>query len=243
MSSISEENNQPNITTPSLCFSEQDIPYPPQPISNANAPAALPRQEIFAPRVSHQPDETTAQIQVEANDDSCSNARLFTCSEIKFTPSTERLLEKCKTNPAEFLHAIKEAKVVFPTGQGWEAALVTKKENNDLRDLMRIYHRFECYNIYKHVVDAGFHTGTHWVRDRRSELTQKLCQDFPERFQNEKAASKCLNWVDQGCRYHEWTEMFGETADLGYIIALPSEMPNSAYACPTPRGKGQNLTR
>ncbi|TWU71816.1 hypothetical protein ED733_001360 [Metarhizium rileyi] len=126
---------------------------------------------------------------------------LATCREIDFSPSTERLLRDCKHNPGEFLRAIKEAKAAFPTGQGWEAAIATKRENADIRDLMKIYHRFECYNIYTHVVEAGFHTGAHWIRDMRLKLVNKLCKDFPERFHNQRTANKCLNWVDQGCRY------------------------------------------
>ncbi|KAF5136397.1 hypothetical protein E5D57_000158 [Metarhizium anisopliae] len=93
---------------------------------------------------------------------------------------------------------------------------------------MRIYHRFECHNIYSHVVEAGFHTGTHWIRDMRTVLVNKLCKDFPERFQNQKTANKCLNWVDQGCRYREWTDLLSETSDLGYLLALPADVPHSA---------------
>ncbi|OAA39363.1 hypothetical protein NOR_06201 [Metarhizium rileyi] len=154
---------------------------------------------------------------------------LATCREIDFSPSTERLLRDCKHNPGEFLRAIKEAKAAFPTGQGWEAAIATKRENADIRDLMKIYHRFECYNIYTHVVEAGFHTGAHWIRDMRLKLVNKLCKDFPERFHNQRTANKCLNWVDQGCRYHEWAEMLSETLDLGYLVALPIDVSHSAY--------------
>ncbi|KAK2865224.1 hypothetical protein FQN49_003787 [Arthroderma sp. PD_2] len=149
---------------------------------------------------------------------------------IKFALGVKLLLEKCKTDRGGFMRAIRETKVAFPTGQGWEAAIATKEDNADMRDLMKIYHRFECYNIYQHVVEAGFHTGTHWIRDMRPELVKKLCQDFPGRFQDQKAANKSLNWVDQGCRYHEWAELFsGQTMDLGYLIALPLDIPHSAY--------------
>ncbi|PCD39309.1 hypothetical protein FGRA07_00580 [Fusarium graminearum] len=98
-----------------------------------------------------------------------------------------------------------------------------------MRDLLSIYHRFECYNIYRHTVEAGYHTGEHWIRDKRRELAQKLFDDFPERFQDTKSANKCLNWVDQGCRFHEWTKIFSEVSGLGILIALPSEIPRSAY--------------
>ncbi len=155
--------------------------------------------------------------------------QLATCEEVNFAPSTRKLLEDCKTNRGGFLRTIKQFKAVLPTGQGWKAAIAAKKENADMRDIIKIYHRFECYNIYRHVVEAGFHTGVHWVRDMRSELIKKLCQDFPERFQSQKVANKCLNWVDQGCKFHEWTEMFGESSNLGYLIALPTEVPHSAY--------------
>ncbi|KAK2612062.1 hypothetical protein QQS21_001911 [Conoideocrella luteorostrata] len=155
---------------------------------------------------------------------------LANCNQLKFAPSTERLLKDCRSDRGEFLRAIEEAKAALPTGHGWLAAIATKKENSDIRDLMRIYHRFECHNIYSHVVEAGFHTGTHWIREMRTALANKLCQGFPERFQNIKTANKCLNWVDQGCRYHEWTGILGETSDLGYLIALPSDVPHSAYA-------------
>lgn len=167
-------------------------------------------------------------LDIGVDDDAVSKTSLAMCSEIDFAPSTKRLLEDCKSNCGKFLRVIKEAKAVFPNGQGWEAAIATKKENTNIRDLMRIYHRFECYNIYRHVVEAGFHTGTHWIREMRATLVNKLCQDFPERFHNQKVANKCLNWVDQGCRYHEWTEMLSETPDLGYLIALPSDVSHSA---------------
>ncbi|KAL4915957.1 hypothetical protein BDW62DRAFT_203113 [Aspergillus aurantiobrunneus] len=72
-----------------------------------------------------------------------------------------------------------------------------------MRDCMKIYHRFECYNIYRHVVEAGLHTGTHWIRDLRTALAHKLCQDFTQRFHDQKAANKSLNWVDHGCKYRE----------------------------------------
>lgn len=165
---------------------------------------------------------------LELDDEPVSKTHLASCNEIGFSPTTEKLLEECKTNNAKFLSAIRQAKAVFPTGHGWEAAIATKKENSDIRDLMRIYHRFECHNIYLHVVEAGFHTGAHWIREMRSELARKLCRDFPGRFPNHKVANKCLNWVDQGCRYHEWTEMLSKTSDLGYLIALPSNVPHSA---------------
>ena len=155
---------------------------------------------------------------------------LAICDEINFAPSTQRLLEACKANRGRFLLAIGEAKAAFPNGQGWEAAIATKKENADIRDLIKIYHRFECHNIYKHVVEAGYHTGTHWIRDMRALLTNKLCQDFPERFQNQKAANKSLNWVDQGCKYQEWAGMFSEKPDFGFLIALPSDVSHSTYA-------------
>ncbi|KAJ6140272.1 hypothetical protein N7471_006758 [Penicillium samsonianum] len=176
---------------------------------------------------SHQAEATAPHNGTD--DDTFGKTGLATCSEIKFAPSTKRLLEACKTNCGEFLRAISEAKAAFPTGQGWEAAIATKKENADIRDLMRIYHRFECYNIYRHVVEAGYHTGTHWIREMRAVLANKLCRDFPGRFQNQKTANKCLNWVDQGCSYHEWTEILSETPNLGYLIALPSDVSHSAY--------------
>ncbi|KAJ5892371.1 hypothetical protein N7504_009062 [Penicillium tannophilum] len=163
------------------------------------------------------------------DDEAFSKTSLATCDDLTFSPNTKRLLESCRTNQGGFLQAIREAKVSLPTGQGWEAAIATKKENVDIRDLMKIYHRFECHNIYRHVVEAEFHTGTHWIRDMRTALANKLCQDFPERFQDQKAANKCLNWVDQGCRYSEWAEMFNEKTDLGYLIALPSDVSHSAF--------------
>jgi hypothetical protein len=164
-----------------------------------------------------------------ADDFTFGKVGLSTCSGIKLTPSTRQLLEKCKTNRGEFLRAIKDARAAFPTGQGWEAAIATKQENADIRDLMRIYHRFECYNIYTHVVEAGFHTGAHWIRDMRAVLVKRLSDEFPDRFCDGKTANRCLNWVDQGCRYHEWTKMFSGIPDLGYLIALPSEISHSAY--------------
>lgn len=82
-------------------------------------------------------------------------------------------------------------------------------------------------------MEAGFHTGTHWIRDMRAVLANKLYQNFPERFQNQKTANKCLNWVDQGCKYQEWAGMFSETPNLGYLIALPSDVSHSAYVPPT----------
>ncbi|OQD87319.1 hypothetical protein PENANT_c006G05563 [Penicillium antarcticum] len=193
---------------------------PPSP----NSTATLPAQ---GPILSHQ--EEAVALSVGVGDFSFSKTTLTTCSEIKLTPSTKQLLEKCKTDRSEFLRAIREAKAAFPTGQGWEAAIATKRENADIRDLMRIYHRFECYNIYVHVVEAGFHTGTHWIRDMRAVLIKRLCNEFPERFCDAKTANKSLNWVDQGCRYHEWTRTFSETPDLGYLIALPSDVSHSAY--------------
>ncbi|KAK4062436.1 hypothetical protein Trihar35433_9257 [Trichoderma harzianum] len=217
---ISDENNHRDI--PSIRCSEQTASCQQ---STSNTAAKLPTFAIATP---YQRDG--AAIQNWADHNSCGSSRLSTCVEIKLTPSTERLLENCKTDPTQFLRAIKEAKVALPNGQGWEAALATKKENTDIRDLLRIYHRFECFNIYSHVVEAGYHTSMHWVRDGRSSLIKKLCEDFPKRFQSQKAANKCLNCVDQGCKYHEWIKIFSETEDLGYLIALPSDMPHSAYA-------------
>ncbi|KAJ5117104.1 hypothetical protein N7476_006382 [Penicillium atrosanguineum] len=167
----------------------------------------------------------TTTLHVSTEDD--------TFGTLKFAPMMKRLFQDCKTDRGEFLRAIREAKAAFPTGQGWEAAIATKEENADMRDRMKIYHRFECYNIYWHVVEAGFHTGTYWIRDMRTALANKLCQDFPKRFQNQKTANKCLNWVDQGCKYHEWAGLFSSrTTDLGYLIALPLDVPHSAYAFP-----------
>ncbi|KAL7953841.1 hypothetical protein V8C34DRAFT_320495 [Trichoderma compactum] len=187
----SDENNHRDI--PNICCSEQTAPCQQ---STSNTTAKLPTLAIAIP---YQRDE--AAVQNWADHNSCGSSRLSTCLEIKLTPSTERLLENCKTDPTQFLRAIKEAKVVLPNGQGWEAALAAKKENTDIRDLLRIYHRFECFNIYRHVVEAGYHTSMHWVRDGRSSLIKKLCEDFPSRFQSPKAANKCLNCVDQGCKY------------------------------------------
>ncbi|XWW96073.1 hypothetical protein V2A60_004043 [Cordyceps javanica] len=162
--------------------------------------------------------------------EACTRITFASCTEIKFKPSTLELLKKCKYHPEEFLYAIREAKAVLPTGQGWEAAIATKKENADVRDLMKIYHRFECHNIYKHVVEAGFHTGEHWIRNMRTTLIEKLCRDIPERFHDAKTANKCLNWVDQGCKFQEWAQaLSGKETDLGYLIALPSDIPHSAY--------------
>ncbi|KAL6815037.1 hypothetical protein J3E69DRAFT_358887 [Trichoderma sp. SZMC 28015] len=188
---ISDENNHGDI--PNIRCSEQTASCQQ---STSNTAAKLPTLAIATP---YQRDG--AAVQNWADHNSCGSSRLSTCVEIKLTPSTERLLENCKTDPTQFLRAIKEAKVALPNGQGWEAALATKKENTDIRDLLRIYHRFECFNIYSHVVEAGYHTGMHWVRDGRSSLIEKLCEDFPNRFQNQKAANKCLNCIDQGCKY------------------------------------------
>ncbi|KAG4433956.1 hypothetical protein IFR05_010569 [Cadophora sp. M221] len=147
-----------------------------------------------------------------------------------FSPSTRFLLESCKTDRGRFLREIEDAKTSLPTGQGWEAAIATKKENADLRECIKIYHRFECYNIYKHVVAAGYHTGTHWIRDMKPALADKLCQEFPQRFPDQKTVNKSLNWVDQGCKYNEWTCQFkGEGTALGHLIALPLDVPHSAY--------------
>ncbi|KAJ5132386.1 hypothetical protein N7448_006544 [Penicillium atrosanguineum] len=164
-----------------------------------------------------------------ADGDAFDKTSLAACTEIAFAASTRDLFEQCKTDRDRFLHTIKEAKATFPTGQGWEAAIATKKDNADIRDLMRIFHRFECHNIYKHVMEAGFHTGTHWIRDMRAQLANKLCHDFPGRFQDQKTANRTLNWVDHGCKYEQWAGMFSETMDLGYLIALPSDIPHSAY--------------
>uniref|UniRef100_A0A1Y1M9H2 Uncharacterized protein n=1 Tax=Photinus pyralis TaxID=7054 RepID=A0A1Y1M9H2_PHOPY len=185
-------------------------------------------QPSLGPDASHQAETRT--LHVGADGDAFVRADLATCNEIKFATSTKQLLEGCRTDRGEFLRAIREAKAALPTGHGWEAAIATKKENADIRDIMRIYHRFECHNIYSHVVEAGFHTGTHWIREMRTMLVNKLCKDFPERFQNQKTANKCLNWVDQGCRYREWTDLLSETSDLGYLLALPADVPHSAYA-------------
>lgn len=163
------------------------------------------------------------------NDNALSKTRLATCSELSFTPTLRQLLETCKTDKSLFLRRIVESKASLPNGQGWRAAIAIKQENADMRDLLSIYHRFECYNIYRHVAEAGFHTGEHWIRDKRLELAKRLCDDFPERFHDTKAANKCLNWVDQGCRYHEWTKMFTQVSGLGILIALPPEIPRSAY--------------
>lgn len=217
---ISDENNHRDL--PNMCCSAQTAPCQQ---STSDTTAKLPPLAIATP---YQRDEVVVQNLADHN--SCGSSRLSTCVEIRLTPSTERLLESCKTDPTQFLRAIKEAKVALPNGQGWEAALATKKENTDIRDLLRIYHRFECFNIYSHVVEAGYHTSMHWVRDGRSTLIKKLCEDFPNRFQSPKAANKCLNCVDQGSKYHEWIKIFSETEDLGYLIALPSDMPHSAYA-------------
>lgn len=144
--------------------------------------------------------------------------------------SMKLLLESCRTDRGAFLREIGKARAVLPTGQGWEAAIAAKVDNADLRDRMKIYHRFECYNIYKHVVEAGYHTGTNWIRDMRTELARRLCENFPQRFRDQQAANKSLNWVDQGCKYHEWAGQFKTgITDLGYLIALPLDVPHSAY--------------
>ncbi|KAH6869171.1 hypothetical protein B0T10DRAFT_523911 [Thelonectria olida] len=218
---VLEELNNPN--TPGLTFSEQATLCQQR---TPNAAAALPALAMHALTVH--PSDVTA-LYSGFDDDALGKTQLAACSDIAFAPGMKWLLEDCKTNRGVFLRRVKESKAALPTGQGWKAAIATKKENADMRDLLKIYHRFECYNIYRHVVEAGFHTGEHWVRDRRAELAKKLCDDFPERFQSLKAANKCLNWVDQGCRYYEWTKMFSEVSELGFLIALPSEVPRSAY--------------
>ena len=147
---------------------------------------------------------------------------------LKFSATTEALLRACMQDPSAFLRAVEDGKVSLPNGQGWEAAIATKRNNADLRELTRIFHRFECYNIYKHVVDAGYHTGSHWIRDMRPLLAAKLSHDFPSSFVDQKAANKCLNWVDQGCRYREWAERLSDSeVELGYLVALPCDVPHS----------------
>lgn len=175
------------------------------------------------------PTDTTGHLPT-SSDDAVDKTRLASCNDVAFTPTLRQLLEDCKTDRGLFLRKVEESQAALPNGQGWQAAIATKQDNADMRDLLSIYHRFECYNIYRHVVDAGYHTGEHWIRDKRQELTKKLCDDFPERFENAKAANKCLNWVDQGCKYHEWTKAFSEEQELGFLVALPSEIPRSAYA-------------
>lgn len=174
------------------------------------------------------PSDTTGHSPT-SSDDAVDKTRLASCNDVAFTPTLRQLLEDCKTDRGLFLRKVEESQAALPNGQGWQAAIATKQDNADMRDLLSIYHRFECYNIYRHVVDAGYHTGEHWIRDKRQELTKKLCDDFPERFENAKAANKCLNWVDQGCKYHEWTKAFGEEQELGFLVALPSEIPRSSY--------------
>ncbi|KAL4733397.1 Pyruvate/Phosphoenolpyruvate kinase-like domain-containing protein [Aspergillus similis] len=97
-----------------------------------------------------------------------------------------------------------------------------------MRDRIKVYHRFECYNIYTHVVEAGYHTGTHWIRDLRTALAIKLCQGFPQRFPSQKTANKSLNWVDQSYKFNDWASQFGnEATALGYLIALALDVPHS----------------
>jgi hypothetical protein len=147
---------------------------------------------------------------------------------LKFSAMADALLQACMQDPSAFLRAVEDGKVSLPNGQGWEAAIATKRNNADLRELTRIFHRFECYNIYKHVVDAGYHTGSHWIRDMRPILAAKLSHDFPNSFVDQKAANKCLSWVDQGCRYREWAKGLSDSeVDLGYLIALPCDVPHS----------------
>lgn len=175
--------------------------------------------------------ETTPPHIATGDADADADADDNTFGTLIFPRNTRLLLESCKTDRGRFLREIREAKATLPTGHGWEAAIATKEDNADLRDRMKIYHRFEWYNIYKHVVGAGYHTGTHWVRDMRTALVNKLCHDFPWRFHDQRAVNKSLNWVDQGCKYHEWASYFhrGET-NLGYLIELPLDVPHSAYA-------------
>ncbi|RYO82545.1 hypothetical protein DL766_000302 [Monosporascus sp. MC13-8B] len=216
LSSISERgDDQQDVPVGSPRLGDSDTSSPRTPCSDfdANTTTASPAT-----------GETTP-LHVATNDDGA----------LTFSPSTRLLLEGCKTDRGRFLREIGEARAALPTGQGWEAAIATKEDNADMRDRMKIYHRFECYNIYKHVVEAGYHTGTHWIRDMRTALANKLCRDFPQRFHDQKTANKSLNWVDQGSKYHEWTSHFSsKAADLGYLIALPLEVPHSAYAFTLP---------
>ncbi|KAK4628790.1 hypothetical protein CLAFUW4_08472 [Fulvia fulva] len=151
-------------------------------------------------------------------------------TDITFPATIRPLLQTCMSDPSAFLRAVTAGKVSLPDGQGWEAAIATKSNNADLRDLTRIFHRFECYNIYQHVVEAGYHTGSHWIREMRPLLAHKLCHDLPAHFIDQKAANKCLQWVDQGCRYREWAEkLSGSAVNLGYLVALPCNVPHSTY--------------
>ncbi|OAA60618.1 hypothetical protein LEL_10799 [Akanthomyces lecanii RCEF 1005] len=172
---------------------------------------------------------TAAPITPSFDPEKNPNVQLTALRKLNFTTYMKGLLRDCILSPGNFFRSIEAAKIALPNGQGWEAAIATKKNNADARDMLRIYHRFECYNIYFHVVEAGLHTGKHWIRDGRSELVKRLRQKFPRHFLDQRATNKCLNWVDQGCKYNQWTEMFGPVPDLGYLIALPSDVPHSAY--------------
>ncbi|KAF5664253.1 hypothetical protein FHETE_7135 [Fusarium heterosporum] len=208
-----------NSNTPCLHISDQ-------------ASIFLQHASIELPVVEIEPalhPSTATDRSPNSTDDTLEKTRLTACNDVTFTPTLRQLLEDCKNDRGLFLRKVEESQAALPNGQGWQAAIAIKQDNADMRDLLSVYHRFECYNIYRHVVEAGYHTGEHWIRDRRQELTKRLCDDFPKRFQNTKAANKCLNWVDQGCKYHEWTKMFGESQELGFLVALPSEIPRSAY--------------
>ncbi|OAA52943.1 agmatinase precursor [Cordyceps fumosorosea ARSEF 2679] len=131
---------------------------------------------------------------------------------VQFAPDTEKLLRDCKLNPAEFFRSVQAAKVALPTGQGWEAAIATKKHNADSRDVLRVLHRFECYNIYRHVVEAGLHTGEHWIRESRLELVKTLCQKMALRslFARVLALAALVLWLVDA----SWAVKTETTAEL-----------------------------
>ncbi|CAF3575964.1 hypothetical protein QX201_002658 [Fusarium graminearum] len=237
---VSIDNNQPTTSQYASPGGGSTLTQIFQGFDNFNTPPLLQQNDICQQQALNElqdpvigtlvisPPNTTALPPV-FDDDTLVETRLTSCNDIDFTPSLRLLMETCKIDRSVFFHKVEESKAAFPNGQGWRAAIAIKQDNADMRDLLSIYHRFECYNIYRHTVEAGYHTGEHWIRDKRRELAQKLFDDFPERFQDTKSANKCLNWVDQGCRFHEWTKIFSEVSGLGILIALPSEIPRSAY--------------
>ncbi|KAL4728737.1 hypothetical protein ACLX1H_003136 [Fusarium chlamydosporum] len=150
------------------CLNTSDIDPPLQTLMwEQGALSGLPAPVLNTPTSG--PSNTVA-LSLAPNEDTLDRTRLAACTEITFSSNLRRVLQNCKTDRDLFLRKVEESKASLPNGRGWKAAIATKQENADMRDLLSIYHSLGICGIVK---DLGLSELGRHVAQRMKDMTTK----------------------------------------------------------------------
>lgn len=191
-----------------------------------NRPMELLSDEVISPRCpSNGVSISSLALAVDYSPDQATVATNLATR--IFSPRVKAFLRRCRKSPDLFLKHVRNSQILLPEGGGLAKAIHQTSRNEETKEILALYTRFEVYNCFQLAKTEGHHTGKTWRRNQRDILAKRLSQEYPEKFKATKDAYKALGSVNRGQIFKRWIEHFDN--NVGSLLALPSRRANYEY--------------